>query len=187
MRSSAAPHRRPRRHRILAAAALSLAVLGTGAGCANANPAVAAYVDGTAITQTQLDAAVAGVEKTVQEGQQVSPQAVLDAMVHGVIAEKIAAKNGITVTDADRDAALKGSNLEPLLPFPAAKEVAYDIADQQIVAQKVGSQPYLEQVAQQKVTVNPRFGVLDEQQKLVNGDQSGSLARPSSPSPTPTP
>jgi parvulin-like peptidyl-prolyl isomerase len=105
----------PRRSR-LAAAAVSLVALASVAGCANANPAVAAYVDGTAITESQLDDAVAGVEQTVQEGQQVSPQAVLDAMVHGVIAENIAAKNGVTVTDADRDAALKGSNLEPLLP-----------------------------------------------------------------------
>jgi hypothetical protein len=37
------------------------------------------------------------------------------------------------------------------------------------------------------VTVNPRYGVLDEQQKLISTDQSGSLARPASPSPTPTP
>lgn len=176
----------PPRSRV-AAAALSLAALTAVAGCANANPAVAAYVDGTAISEKQLDASVAGVEQTVQEGQQVSPQAVLDAMVHGVIAEKIAARNGITVTDVDREAILKGSNLEPLLPIPAAKEVAYDIADQQIVAQKVGGQPYLDQVAQQQVTVNPRYGVLDEKQKLVDGEKSGSLARPASPSPTPTP
>lgn len=185
MRSSAAPHRRHRRP--WAAAALSLVALAATAGCANANPAVAAYVDGTRITQTQLDAAVAGVQQTVQEGQQVSPQAVLNAMVHGAIAEDIAAKNGITVTDADRDAVLKGSNLEPLLPIPAAKEVAYDIADQQIVAQKVGSEPYLQQIGEQQVTINPRYGVLDEQQKLIDGEKSGSLARPASPSPTPTP
>ena len=139
--------------------ALSVVALAVTAGCANANPAVAAYVDGTAISQTQLDQAVAGVQQTVQEGQQVSPQAVLNALVHGAIAERIAEKNGITVTDADRDAVLKGSNLEPLLPIPAAKEVAYDIADQQIVAQKVGTDPYLQQIEQQDVTVNPRYGV----------------------------
>jgi hypothetical protein len=176
----------PRRRRLVAAAVLLVGLAAT-AGCAGANPAVAAYVDGTAITETQLDAAVKGVTQTVQEGQQVSPQAVLDAMVHGVIADKIAARNGIVVTDAERDTALKGSNLEPLLPIPAAKEVAYDIADQQIVAQKVGSEPYLQQLQQQDVTVNPRYGVLDEQQKLINTEQSGSLARPASPSPTPTP
>jgi hypothetical protein len=171
----------------VAAAAATLVALGAVAGCANANPAVAAYVDGTAITQRQLDAAVGAIGQTVEEGQQVSPQAVLNAMVHGVIADHIAKKNNLSVSDAERDAVLRGSNLEALLPIPAAKEVAYDVADQQIVAQKVGTQPYLDQLAQEEVTVNPRYGVLDEKQKLINGEQSGSLARPASPSPTPTP
>ena len=181
--SPAAPQRRLR----LAATAVAFLALGVTAGCGNASPSVAAYVDGTQITSSQLDAAVAGVGKTVQEGQQVSPQAVLDAMVHGVIADHIAAANDVVVTDAERDAALQGSNLEPLLPIPAAAEIAYDVADQQIVAQKVGAQPYLDQVAQQKVTLNPRYGVLDEQQKLIITDRSGSLALPASPSATPTP
>jgi hypothetical protein len=181
--SPAAPKRRLR----LAAASVALAALGATAGCANASPSVAAYVDGTAITSAQLDAAVAGVGQTVQEGQQVSSQAVLDALVHGLIADRIAAANHVVVTDAERTAVLKGSNLEPLLPIPAAAAVAYDVADQQIVAQKVGSQPYLDQVAQQKVTVNPRYGVLDEKQKLIVTDESGSLAKPASPSAAPTP
>ena len=54
----------------------TLVAVGSVAGCANANPSVAAYVDGTAISQTQLDEAVAGVGQTVDQGQQVSPQAV---------------------------------------------------------------------------------------------------------------
>jgi hypothetical protein len=181
--SPAAPQRRSR----LVAAALALVALGATAGCANASPSVAAYVDGTSITSAQLDAAVAGVGQTVEQGQQVSSQAVLDALIHGVIADQIAARNNVTVTDAERDAALRGSNLEPLLPIPGAKEVAYDVADQQIVAQKVGAQPYLDQVAAQRVTVNPRYGVLDDKQKLIVTDESGSLAKPASPTPTPTP
>ena len=181
--SPAAPKRRLR----LAAASAALVALGASAGCGNASPSVAAYVDGTTITSAQLDAAVAGVQQTVEEGQQVSSQAVLDAMVHGVIADRIAAKNNIVVSAGERTAALQGSNLEPLLPIPAAAEVAYDVADQQIVAQKLGAQPYLDQVAEQQVTLNPRYGVLDEKQKLIISDESGSLAKPASPSPTPTP
>ena len=181
--SPAAPQRRLR----LAAASVVLLALGVTGGCGNASPSVAAYVDGTTITSAQLDAAVAGVQQTVEEGQQVSSQAVLDAMVHGVIADRIAANNNIAVSAGERTAALQGSNLEPLLPIPAAAEIAYDVADQQIVAQKLGAQPYLDQVAQQQVTLNPRYGVLDEKQKLIITDESGSLARPASPSPTPTP
>ena len=128
---------------------------------------------------------MAGVSETVEEGQQVSPQAVLNAMVHGAIAEQVAAENDIVLTDAERDALLVGSNLEPLLPVPAAKQIAYDVIDQQLVAQRVGAQAYLDLVSRQRVTVNPRYGVLDEEQKLIVADRSGSLAKPSSPSPTP--
>ena len=171
----------------LAAAAVALVALGGVAGCANANPSVAAYVDGTPITSKQLDAAVAGVGETIEEGQQVSPQAVLDALVQGAIAEKLAAQNDIVITDAQRDTALKGSNLEPLLPIPAAKAVAYDVVDQQLVAAKLGGQAYLAAVAKQRVTVNPRYGVLDPSQQLIVDGKSGSLAKPASPSASPTP
>ena len=80
---------------------------------------------------------------------------------------------------------LKGSNLEPLLAVPAAKPVAYDVADQEIVAQKIGGDAYLKRVGEQQVTLNPRYGVLDPQQKLIVTDQSGSLAKPVAPAPSP--
>jgi hypothetical protein len=67
---------------------------------------------------------------------------------------------------------------------PAGRPVAYDVADQQIVSGKLGSQAYLAAVAQQSVTLNPRFGVLDPAQKTIINDKSASLARPVA---TPTP
>lgn len=154
-------------------------------GCGQANPSVVAYVDGTAITQQQLDEAVTGVGQGLQEGQQVSPQAVVNVLIHGEIAAKIAAQEQIAISDADRDAVLTGSNLESLTAIPAARPVAYDVADQQIVAQKLGSQAYLDRLAQQQVTLNPRYGVLDPQQKVIQGDESAALARPAAPTPVP--
>jgi hypothetical protein len=167
----------------LAAVAVLLGV--TLTGCGQTSPSAVAYVDGTKISQQQLDDAVAGVGATVEEGQQVSPQAVANAMIHGLIAERIAAQDGIAITDANRDALLKGSNLEPLLAVPAAKSVAYDVADQEIVSQKIGGDAYLKRAGEQKVTLNPRYGVLDPQQKLIVPDQSGSLAKPVAPSASP--
>lgn len=178
------PLHRAARVRFAVPAVVLAGLLGLSA-CGQANPAVVAYVDGTEITQQQLDDAVGGVKETLQEGQQVSPQAVVNVLVQGVIAERIAAQDGIAITDAQRDAVIKGSNLEPLLAVPAAKPVAYDAADQELVAQKLGSQGYLDRVAQQKVTLNPRYGVLDPQQKLIVSDQSGSLAKSASPTPEP--
>ena len=185
MRSSAAPHRR--HCRPWAAAALSLLALAATAGCANANPAVAAYVDGNRITQTQLDAAVAGVQQTVQEGQQVSRDAVVNAMVHGVLAEQIAAQHNLTVTDAQRDEFLRTTDLAVLLDNPDARAVAYDVADQQLVSEKVGAQAYVTAVREQPVTLNPRFGVLDPEAKLITSvEETGSLSRPA-PLATPNP
>ena len=167
--------------------AFAVAVLcGLGlSGCGQANPSVVAYVDGTAIDQQRLQDAVAGVAQGLQPGQQVSPQAVVNVLIHGEIAHHIAAQDGIVISDSDRNAALAGSNLESLTAIPAARPVAFDVADQQIVAKKLGSQAYLDRVAQQQVVLNPRYGVLDPQQKLIQGDGSAALAEPASPTPQP--
>jgi hypothetical protein len=163
-----------RRAAVAAVALLGLAL----AGCGNASPAVVAYVGDEAISQSSLESAVAGVSSTLQQGQVVSSQAVVNAMIHGALAEQIAARENITITDADRDAVLQATELAPLVAIPAAKPIAYDVADQQIVAQQVGSDAYLEQVQQLPVKLNPRYGVLDPGQKLIVTGQSGSLSQP---------
>ena len=178
----------PTRHRSRALRATALAgilaiVLAT-ASCAKADPSVVAYVDGSEITQRQVDDAVAGVSSILQEGQQVSQAAVVNAMIHGVIAEKLAAANKITITDGERDALIKNSNLAGLLNVPKGRPIAYDVADQQIVSGKLGSEAYLAAVANEPVTLNPRFGVLDPNQKTIINDKSASLAKPVA---TPTP
>jgi hypothetical protein len=170
--------------RVRAGVAASVLVLVALAGCANAEPGVAAYVDGTKITDRELTAAVEGVTSTLEEGQQVSTPAVLNAMIHGAIAEQLAAKDNIVITDTQRDTVLKDSNLANLVNVPAARPIAYDVADQQIVSTKLGAQAYLAAVEQKRVTLNPRFGVLDPKQKLIVSDQSGGLANPAI---TPTP
>ena len=154
------------------------------AGCANAEPGVVAYVGDTRITQLQLDRAVDGVSSTLQEGQQVSRDAVANAMIHGALAEQIAADRNISVTDAEREALIKNTELAGLLAVPDAKPIAFDVADQQLVAQQVGAEAYLTEVGQRSVTLNPRFGVLDPAQKLILPDRTGSLAKPAS-APTP--
>jgi hypothetical protein len=172
--------------RFLRATALvgSLAITLFTVSCAKADPSVVAYVDGSKITQQQVDDAIDGVSSILQEGQQVSQPAVVNAMIHGVIAEHLAAANKITITDGERDALIKNSNLAGLLNVPNGRPIAYDVADQQIVSTKLGSEGYLAAVAKQPVTLNPRFGVLDPNQKTIIADKSASLAQPMA-SPTP--
>jgi hypothetical protein len=154
------------------------------AGCGKADPSVAAYVGTSRITQQQVDDAVEGVSSILQEGQEVSRAAVVNSLIHGLIAEQIAADHKITITDSERAALIKNSNLAGLLQAPKGRPVAYDLADQQIVSDKVGSEAYLAAVSEAQVTLNPRFGVLDPKQKLIITDKSASLAEPA---PTQTP
>ena len=166
--------------RAVRAAALTGVLVTTlfAAGCAKADPSVVAYVDDSEITQQQVDDAVDGVSSILQEGQQVSQAAVVNAMIHGVIAEQLAAANKITISDGERDALIKNSDLAGLLNVPAGRPIAYDVADQQIVSGKLGSEAYLAAVAKEPVTLNPRFGVLDPNQKTIINDKSASLAKP---------
>jgi hypothetical protein len=148
------------------------------AGCAKAEPSVVAYVGTSKITEQQVDDGVEGVTAILEEGQSVSRQAIVNALIHGAIAEQVAAANKITITDGERDALIKNSNLAGLLNVPKARPVAYDVADQQIVADKIGSAAYLAAVGEKQVTLNPRFGVLDPNQKTIIADKSASLAEP---------
>ena len=170
--------------RRVGAALGALALVATAAGCSGSHPNTVAYVGEERITQQQLDAAVAGVEETLEPGQQVAVSAVTNVLIHGAIAEQIAASRSITVTDAERDAVLRTSNLASLLEVPEAKSVAYDVATQQIVAGKIGAETYLAETGEMRVTLNPRFGVLDPAQKTIVDGQSSSLSRPA-PAQTP--
>ena len=154
------------------------------AGCAKADPSVVAYVGSSRITQQQVDDAVEGVSSILQEGQTVSRAAIVNSLIHGLIADQVASANKITITDSERDALIKTSNLAGLLLVPKGRPVAYDLADQQIVSGKVGSEAYLAAVSDAQVTLNPRFGVLDPKEKLIIADKSASLAEPA-PAQTP--
>jgi hypothetical protein len=160
------------------AVALTCAAAMVLAGCANASPGVVAYVGDARITPKQVDSAVAAVSSTAQEGQTVSKEAVINAMIQGELSAQIAAEQHITITDADRDAFIKTTNLAPLLNVTGAKPILYDVADQSLVAKKVGAAAYLSEIEKRKVTLNPRYGVLDPKQKTIVTDQSSSLSEP---------
>jgi len=165
-----------RMKRAALAAAASAALLMTG--CSQASPGVVAYVGESEITQQELESAVAAVSSTAEEGQTVSTEAVVNAMIQGEAAAQIARERNITITDADRDTFLKKTNLAPLLDVPGAKPVAYDVADQAIVAEELGAEPFLAELEKRQVKLNPRYGVLDPKQKTIVSDQSGSLSEP---------
>jgi len=93
------------------------------AACTRAEPGVVAYVGEDRITQHQVDEAVSGISSTLEEGQSVSTEAVVNALIHGELADQVAGKEHLVITDADRIAILKDSNLAPLMNVAAAKPV----------------------------------------------------------------
>lgn len=162
--------------RALVAGTLAAIVVLLASGCVGGSPSTVAYVGSNRITQTQLNEALGGVQQTLDQGQQVSSEAVVNVLIAGQISRQIAAQHGITITDADRDKLLAGSNLAPLLDVPAAKQVAYDVADQQLVAKAVGTEAYVKDLQATSVDLNPRFGVLDPANKTIIQGQSSSLS-----------
>jgi hypothetical protein len=164
-----------------AALALALSAALLAAGCSSASPAVVAYVGDAQISQRQVETAVTAVGSTVEEGQTVSQEAVINAMIQGELAAQIARANRINITDAERDTFLSTTNLAGLLNVPGARPIAYDVADQQLVSKRLGAAPYLAQVDKLEVKLNPRYGVLDPKQKVIAPEQSGSLSRPAAP------
>lgn len=182
----------PVRRCAMVAAALALSV-GALAGCAQAEPGVAAYVGDTRITGQQVDDAVVGIESTLQPGQQVARDRVVNTLIAGVIADQLAVANHIVIDDAQRDALLQGTPLAGLLQVPKARPVAYDAADQAIVSNQLGADNYFAQTDRLTVVLNPRYGVLDLKQKTIVPGRSGSLTRPeaaptdgSAPQPAPS-
>ncbi|MGI8456994.1 MAG: hypothetical protein ACR2LI_02610 [Propionibacteriaceae bacterium] len=173
------------RARALLAAAVCASTLAL-TGCAGGAPGVAAEVGDKRITESQVNRAYDGVQQAFGTQAQVNKQAVIDALIRGVICDGLAAQRNITITDAERDARLTGdASGEKLLAVAAAKGVAYDLADEQIIAEKLGADAYTKQLATADVTVNPRYGTWT----TVNG-QTGLVAKPgslSSPAATPTP
>ena len=166
-------------------AAVSAVALVALVGCSNASPSVVAYVGDGEVTQTELDEAMTGLRSTLEEGQTVSSEAVVNAMIQGELAAQIAADRGITVTDAQRDSLLAQSELAPLVQVPGARELVYDVADSEIVSQEVGIEEYRAELKTRKVTLNPRYGVLDPEQKVLVTGRSGSLSEPAEPAPAP--
>jgi len=170
------------RLRRAAAAAVALVAL---AGCSNASPSVVAYVGDSELTQTEVEQAVTGIRTALEEGQTVSSEAVVNTMIQGELAAQIAADRGLTITDAQRNSVLAQTELAPLVGVPEAKELVYDLADTELVSQQVGNEDYLAEVKARKVTLNPRYGVLDPEQKIVVTGRSGSLSEPAAPAPAP--
>lgn len=157
------------------AAALSVVVL---SGCSQASPGVAAYVGGDEVTEKELAASYEAVSEAYGPDQQIDKRQVLSAMIRGEIAQQIAERNGVAVTDAERDAMLASTDDGPiLLAHAEAKLIGYDLVDANLVAGKLGEEKFVAEFQARKVELNPRYGAWRD----VIVDESTSLSQPVAP------
>lgn len=138
-------------------------------GCAG-SPGDVAVVDGTAITKAQLDSSLDGAKAV---GQQFSNDQLLSILIQGEVADQVARQRGISITDADRDKQLNPA----VLRVPAAHDLAYDLADIQIVTTALGEDEFKKVIAGADIEVNPRYGSWDPKQALAVIPGTGSLSQ----------
>lgn len=152
-----------------AVAAAVTAALALG-GCAQSARDVA-VVNGTPITQAQYSQDLQGARQV----SQLSDDQVLSALIQGEVAAQVAQRRGLQITDADRDKQLNPA----VLQIAAAHDLAYDVADVQIVSNAIGQNAFGKELAAADVSVNPRYGNWDPQQSLAVVPGTGSLSQAS--------
>lgn len=163
------------------ATAVALAATLALSGCASSNgvtnnPRYAAIVDGVGITEDNIDS----VNKALTTALQTDPRqyrfSVLVIMVQGALADRIGADNRITITDAMRNAYIATDEvLSTLAEDSATRGLVYDIADTDLLRQKLGEAAFVAAAQKHSVVVNPRYGTWSAADLSVTGD-FGSLS-----------
>ncbi len=140
-------------------------------GCAQSARNVA-VVDGTAISRDRFSRDLEGARQV----SRLSDDQVLSALIQGEVAAHIAQRRGMQITNAERDKQLNPA----VLQVPAAHDLAYDLADVQIVSTAIGQAQFSKELVDADVTVNPRFGSWDPKRSLAVLPGTGSLSQASS-------
>lgn len=162
------------------AALLATAVM-VLAGCATGNPQVAAYVDGSPISQAQVDqVSQAIVEASTDPAATAGDVSgvVLQIMIHGKIAEQVAAGEHYTVAASERQSLISANGLDGLAADPRTADFVTEFVDSSIILQNTDFQNAVAQAwATADVEVNPRFGTWNTQQNaLEDGTAGGSIS-----------
>lgn len=161
-------------------AALAAAAVLALSGCAGANPQSAAYVDGSPISQSQVDA-IAGVlaDSTETDDRPAGfAPTVLQILIQSKLVGRAAAEKGLSVPTTDRDAAIAGdATLSALSKNPVTTDFIRNYVDTSLLLQtEAGQAAALEVAERADIVVNPRFGTWDESQLALAQGSSGSLS-----------
>ncbi len=150
------------------------------AGCATGNPQAAAYVDGHAIPQAEVDSVAHAVTTAgAAESGTIAQGLVVQILIQNEIAKTVANDTKFTVTDAQREQLLTSSPaLTAIAKDPAAAGFVNDYTETYLLLQTdAGKQAFNDRFVKTDIVVNPRFGTWDPKQPgLVDGTAGGSIS-----------
>lgn len=145
-------------------------------GCAP-SASTAAVVNGSIITEAQLDAASEGCAEVFQTEANQLRLAALNNMVIGRLADQINSANGLELTEGERQQFLQGSAQGQLmLSNDECAKVADGLASYLLGIDRLGREVYATGIEDAKVEPNRRYGAWDPAQGTIGG--SGSLSLP---------
>lgn len=146
------------------------------------NGSTAFTVDGTRVSERQINAATSGCATVTKDNPGELRTSMLNSVLAGGAGEKIAAATSTAVTQQERDEYLSSTTQgQAMLTDPECAKVANGLATYLIVLDRIGDTDFAAALKQLQVQVNPRYGTWDPEQGGAVG--SGSLSQPAA---TPT-
>lgn len=154
---------------VLAAVLLALS------GCAQ-SPNTAAIVNGTRVTESQIDAISLSASSVVQAQSGAIRKGVLQYEIWGVLARQIAADTNTEITQKDLDGVIaQGTQLTQLADDPRTRPLAENAARLIYLSTVIEKDDFLNRLTAAKIEVNPKYGAWSPNQLAVTGE-SGSLS-----------
>lgn len=150
-------------------------------GCTVTNPRVAAYVDGTPVSQAEVDTVSRVLAEATTDPLDTAGSfapTVLTIIVQSRLAAMAAEEKGITVTDAQRQTVIAQNEVYgTLLRNPDTAGFMTGFADASVILSDQSAVPVFQDVVSRTpVRVNPRFGEWDKAQAALAAGSSGSLS-----------
>lgn len=158
---------------LLAIAALALT------GCSS--PATAVVVNGTEITERQIDRISEGCSTVYANTANDLRRDVVNNMLLGELGASVARANGVQITEAERLQFLQTTTAgQTMLGDDECAKMADGLAMYLLAMDRVGQEAFVAAAQEVEVTLNPRYGVWDSAQGSVAGTGSLSELAPNS-------
>lgn len=145
------------------------------AGCAVPSGGTAFDVNGSTVSTRDVNRAATDCAKLVGSTPDKIRTQVATMYLQGLIAEKVAANNDVTVSDAEKAAVAKSQNLKPLMDGSDCQSAVDTWLNIAVLQQKMGAQKLVSEAQKLTVKVNPVYGPYKASNLSLPGG-SGSLS-----------